>query len=121
MSQPKKPKDTITNYAIYYRLDRLGFTKLPLDIFVAYVGLQLVNRGKVVGLKRAFKIIKETKLNEKIQVPQENIIESLIYLVIWKRKLIQTFIEHPEYDVWNDEITAPLFEILKELQEIYKV
>ena len=112
MSQPKKSKDTITNYAIYYRLDRLGFTKLPLDIFLAYVGLQLVNRGKVVGLKRAFKIIKETKLNEKIQVPQENIIESLIYLVIWKRKLIQTFIEHPEYDVWNDEITAPLFEIL---------
>lgn len=124
MSQQKKQKVNITNREIYSRLNRLGWTELPSDIFLAYLGLQLVNKGSVIDIDRAMKIIHDTHLDEKMHstaIPCENIVEGLIYMTVYKRELISRFLDNPEFEVWEDELTGPLFDILKDLSEVYKL
>lgn len=124
MSRRKKQKETITNLQILSRLDRLGFLNIKPDIFLAFVGLNLVARGKVVTAQRAASIIKKSHLNLKLKaggMPTENILEGLIYMVVYKRELLNDFFTHREYPVWNDEVVGPIFDILYELSRIYKI
>lgn len=124
MSTQKRPNETITNRQIYERLMRLGWKKCPVEFLISFIGLHLVNKGKVISLSRAVVIIKQSKLDQKLiknKFPVTNIIESLIYLVIYKQKLIDEFIEHKEYPVWQDEIIGPIFDILEQLRSIYRV
>lgn len=124
MSQHKKQKETTTNLQILSRLDRLGFLDIKPDIFLAFVGLNLVARGKVVTAQRAASIIKKSKLNLKLKAsgaPVENILEGLIYIVIYKRELLNDFFTHREYPIWDDEVVGPIFDILYELSRIYKI
>lgn len=124
MSRQKKQKETTTNLQILSRLDRLGFLDIKPDIFLAFVGLNLVARGKVITAQRAASIIKKSKLNLKLKAsgaPVENILEGLIYIVIYKRELLNEFFTHREYPVWEDEVVGPIFDILYELSRIYKI
>ena len=124
MSRQKKQKETTTNLQILSRLDRLGFLDIKPDIFLAFVGLNLVARGKVITAQSAASIIKKSKLNLKLKAsgaPVENILEGLIYIVIYKRELLNDFFTHREYPVWDDEVVGPIFDILYELSRIYKI
>lgn len=127
MSQPKKPKENITNRKLMMRLLRLPMVKhLRVSEIVAYLGLILVNKGQPIALGKGLRIIKKNKLDLKIEVnsyiPTENILEALIHLVIYKRELINQFIEHEnDYPVWEDEVAAPLLDIMKTISKIYKV
>lgn len=126
MSQQKSKKVSITNYQILARLKRLPLvSRLSVNEFIAYVGLQLCNKGNVVGVERAIKIIHQAKLHLKIEtnsaIPTSNILQAMIYLVIYKRKLLNHYFEHKEYPVWEDEITAPIFDILEQLSKIYLI
>lgn len=126
MSQPKKQKVNITNQQLLFRLMRLDVAcKIPIDVFIAYVGLQLVNHGKVVAFSKAMKIIKKSKLNNTIKyksgIPCENILEALIHLTIFKRKLVKEIIDNEAAEIWDDELAAPIFDIMKDIMEIYKI
>jgi len=109
------------------RLLRLPMVKhLRVSEIVAYLGLILVNKGQPIALGKGLRIIKKNKLDLKIEVnsyiPTENILEALIHLVIYKRELINQFIEHEnDYPVWEDEVAAPLLDIMKTISKIYKV
>lgn len=127
MSQPKKPKQSITNRKLMMRLRRLPMVNhLRVSEIIAYLGLILVNKGNPIPLGKGLRIIKKSKLDLKIEgnsyIPCGNILDAMIHLVIYKRKLINKFIEHEnDYPVWDDEIAAPLLDILKTISEIYKV
>lgn len=127
MSQPKKPKESITNRRLMMRLLRLPMVKhLRVSEIIAYLGLILVNKGQPIALGKGLRIIKKNKLDLKIEansyIPTENILEALIHLVIYKRELINKFIEHEnDYPVWEDEVAAPLLDIMKTISKIYKV
>ena len=126
MSQPKKQKVNITNQQLLFRLMRLDIARrVPIDVFIAYIGLQLVNHGKVVPFSKAIKVIKKSKLNNTVKyksgIPCENILEALIYLVIFKRKLVKEIIDNEAAEIWDDELAAPIFDIMKDIMEIYKI
>lgn len=124
MSQRKKQKVTITDMEILNRLERLGFTLIRPDMFLAFVGLQLVANGRAIPVERAANIIKKSKLNLKLRAggcPVDNILEGLVYITIYKRELLQKFFDNKELEVWQNEITAPIFDILEELSRIYKI
>lgn len=127
MSQRKKPKQSITNRKLMMRLYRLPMVKhLRVSEIIAYLGLILVNKGNPIPLGKGLRIVKKSKLDLKIEsnsyIPCGNILDAMIHLVIYKRELINKFIEHEnDYPVWEDEIAAPLLDILKTISEIYKV
>lgn len=126
MSQQKKSRQNITNAQLLFRLERLAVVRqLRVATLIAYIGLNLVNKGKVVPIGKGLKIIKNYKLDLKfennINIPCVNVLEALIHLVIYKRKLINHFIKHPEFEVWNDEVTGPLFDILEQISKIYAI
>lgn len=125
MSQQKKQEDTTTNRELYNRLRRLKWTKATPEFVIAYLGLILCGHGKQIKLARACRIIKESQLDLKIKknsiIPTENLMESLIYLVIHKRTLCEELFSNRLLPVWQDEHSAPLLDILQELSRIYKV
>lgn len=126
MSQQKKQKVNIANQQLLFRLLRLDVaSKIPIDVFIAYIGLQLVNHGKVVPFSKAIKIIKKSKLNNVVKyksgIPCENILEALIHLVIYKRKLVKEIVDNEAAEIWNDELAAPIFDIMKDIMDIYKI
>lgn len=131
MSTPKKHEVTtikpMSNRQLLFRLKRLPIThQMKIETFIAYVGLQMVNHGKVVDYERAMKIIKKCHLDEKLTevspIPCNNILEAMIFLVVFKRKLLEReFFNNPELDVWNDELTAPIFDIMYEISKVYKI
>lgn len=126
MSQQKSKKVSITNYQILARLKRLPLvSRLSVNEFIAYVGLQLCNKGNVVGVERAIKIIHQAKLHLKIEtnsaIPTSNILQAMVHLVIYKRELLQSFFDNPDLPVWKDESTAPIFDIMQQIAGIYKI
>lgn len=125
MSQQKKQENTTTNKELYNRLRRLKWTKATPEFVIAYLGLILCAHGKPIKLARACRIIKESQLDLKIKknsvIPTENLMESLIYLVIHKRTLCEELFSNRILPVWQDEHSAPLLDILQELSRIYKV
>ena len=126
MSQPKKQKVNITNQQLLFRLMRLDIARrVPIDVFIAYIGLQPVNHGKVVPFSKAIKVIKKSKLNNTVKyksgIPCENILEALIHLVIFKRKLVKEIVDNEAAEIWDDELAAPIFDIMKDIMEIYKI
>lgn len=126
MSQQKKSNQNITNAQLLFRLKRLAIVRqFKVSTLIAYIGLNLVNKGKVVPVSQGLKIIKKSKLDLKIEnninIPCVNVLDAMIHLVIYKRKLINHFIKHPEYEVWEDEVTGPLFDILEQISKIYKI
>lgn len=127
MSQQKKPRLSITNRIIMLRLLRLPIVKhLKVSEIIAYLGLILVSKGQPIALGKALRIIKKSKLDLKIEansyIPCENILDALIHLVIYKRELFNTFLEHEDdFPVWEDEVAAPLLDIMKTISEIYKI
>jgi hypothetical protein len=126
MSQQKKSNQNITNAQLLFRLKRLAIVRqFKVSTLIAYIGLNLVNKGKVVPVSQGLKIIKKSKLDLKIEnninIPCVNVLDAMIHLVIYKRKLINHFIKHSEYEVWEDEVTGPLFDILEQISKIYKI
>lgn len=125
MSTQKKQKEIITNQQLFLRLHRLPIVKqLPVDDFAAFIGLHLVNHGNVIPVAKALRIIHKSKLNKKIKhngIPCVNHLEALIYITIYKRKLVTEIVTDEDADIWNDEITAPLFDMMKTIMEIYKI
>lgn len=127
MSQQKKPRLSITNRIIMLRLLRLPIVKhLKVSEIIAYLGLILVSKGQPIALGKALRIIKKSKLDLKIEansyIPCENILDALIHLVIYKRELFNQFLKHEDdYPVWEDEVAAPLLDIMKIISEIYKI
>lgn len=127
MSQQKKPRLSITNRIIMLRLLRLPIVKhLKVSEIIAYLGLILVSKGQPIALGKALRIIKKSKLDLKIEansyIPCENILDALIHLVIYKRELFNQFLKHEDdYPVWEDEVAAPLLDIMKTISEIYKI
>ena len=126
MSTPKNQNQNIINAKQLFRLKRLPIAQqLPVNKIVAYLGLLLVNKGKTIPVATALRIIKQNKLDLKIEansaIPTVNLLEALIHLVIYKRELLQTFFEHKEFEIWDDEVAGPLFDIMEELSEIYRL
>ena len=127
MSHQKKQKLNITNTQLMFRLKRLPIINhLKVSEIIAYIGLILVNKGNVIPLGKGLRIIKKSKLDLKIEansyIPCENILDALIHLVIYKRELFNTFIEHEsDYPVGEDEVVAPILDIMKTISKIYKV
>lgn len=126
MSQQMKQENTITNQQLLYRLHRLPIVQqCKVSEILAYIGLQLVNKGKALPIGQALRIVRQSKLDKKIAhnvyLPCVNILEGLICMVIYKRKLLNKFFAHPDYEVWNDEHAAPLFDIMFELSKVYKI
>lgn len=126
MSQQKKLENIITNRLLLSRLLRLPIVKtLPVSKVVAYIGLLLVNKGKIITLPQALRIIHHSKLDWKIEnkscIPCTNILEALIYLVICKRKLLKYFFTHPDLPVWSYEHSAPLFDIMEDISKKYQL
>lgn len=126
MSQPKKQKVNITNRQLLSRLKRLPIVQqLTVPELLAYIGLLLVNKGNPIPLGQGIRIVKHSKLDKKIEynlhMPCSNVLEALIHLVILKRKLIVKFISNPTLEIWEDETAAPLFDIMKQISDIYKV
>ena len=54
-------------------------------------------------------------------IPCENILEALIHLVIYKRKLVKEIVDNEAAEIWDDELAAPIFDIMKDIMEIYKI
>lgn len=124
MSPRKKQKDIITNRQLYERLYRLGWHKVKPAVFLAYVALQLVNKGDVVPMPKAVRCIKKYNMDKtlgKIGVPTINMLEGLIYITIYKRELCKTFIDNPKLPIWEDQLTAPIFDIIKDIMKVYKL
>lgn len=126
MSQQKKQKVNITNRQLLSRLKRLPIVQqLNVSEFLAFIGLLLVNKGQPLTIAQGYRIIKHSKLDIKIEynmhIPCTNYLEALIHLVILKRKLIIKFIKNEKLPIWEDETTAPLFDIMKQITEVYKV
>lgn len=126
MSQQKKSNQNITNAQLLFRLQRLAIVRqFKVSTLIAYIGLNLVNKGKVVPVSQGLRIIKKSKLDLKIanniNIPCINVLDAMIHLVIYKRELINHFIKHPKYEVWEDEVTGPLFDILEQISKIYKI
>ena len=125
MSQQKKPEDIITNIKIYNRLCRLGWHKAKPEFITAYLGLIICNQGKAISLSKATKIIKNSKLDLKLvkanNIPFVNIVETLIFLLIYKRPLFEIIFSDRTLPIWQDEIAAPLLDIMYDISRIYKV
>ena len=128
MPTPKKPKE-ITNSKKeqwMYRLQRLPIVQqYRVSTVIAYIGLQMCNKGKAVEFNRAMKIVLKSKLHLKIEsnsaIPCNNILKAMIHLAIYKRELLTKFYNNEDLEVWRDETAAPLFDILKEINEVYKI
>lgn len=126
MSTQQKQESTITNRQIHNRLTRLSIThQLNIEEFIAYIGLQLVSKGNVVPFSKAIRVVKQSKLDKKIKansaIPCNNFTEALIHLVIYKRKLLKFFFENEELEIWNNEVTAPIFDLMFEISKVYKI
>ena len=126
MSQQKKQKVNITNRKLLNRLLRLAIVKaLPVEKVIAYIGLLLVNKGNIITVPRALRIIEHSKLDLKIKVnsaiPCDNILDALIHLVVYKRKLLRFFFTNQNLPVWNYEHSGPLFDTMYDISKIYKI
>lgn len=126
MSQQKKPNDTISNQRLLNRLYRLDIVKnYPVEVVIAYIGLNLVNKGKAVGLARGLKIIQKSNLHKKIEansaIPCVNILEAMIHLVIYKRQLFEKLFSDDKLEVWSDETIAPLLDIAFDISKEYLI
>lgn len=126
MSQQKKQKVNITNRKLLNRLLRLAIVKaLPVEKVIAYIGLLLVNKGNIITVPQALRIIEHSKLHLKIKVnsaiPCDNILDALIHLVVYKRKLLEYYFANQDLPVWNYEHSAPLFDIMYDISRIYKI
>lgn len=126
MSQQKKQKVNITNRKLLNRLLRLAIVKaLPVEKVIAYIGLLLVNKGNIITVPQALRIIEHSKLDLKIKVnsaiPCDNILDALIHLVVYKRKLLRFFFTNQNLPVWNYEHSGPLFDTMYDISKIYKV
>lgn len=126
MSQQKKQKVNITNRKLLNRLLRLAIVKaLPVEKVIAYIGLLLVNKGNIITVPQALRIIEHSKLHLKIKVnsaiPCDNILDALIHLVVYKRKLLEYYFTNQDLPVWNYEHSAPLFDIMYDISRIYKI
>lgn len=126
MSQQKKQKVNITNRKLLSRLLRLDIVKaLPVEKVIAYIGLLLVNKGNIITVPQALRIIEHSKLHLKIKansaIPCDNILDALIHLVVYKRKLLKFFFTNQNLPVWNYEYSGPLFDIMYDISKIYKI
>ena len=126
MSKQKKQKNTITNRQLLSRLKRLPLVaQLSISELIAYIGIILVSKGKSIAMPKALRIIHASKLHKQIEtnlyIPCTNVLEALICTAIYKRKLVLHFINHPEYEVWDDEYAAPLLDIMKDILSVYRV
>lgn len=126
MSQQKKQKVNITNRKLLNRLLRLAIVKaLPVEKVIAYIGLLLVNKGNIITVPQALRIIEHSKLHLKIKansaIPCDNILDALIHLVVYKRKLLKFFFTNQNLPVWNYEPSGPLFDIMYDISKIYKI
>lgn len=126
MSQQKKQKVNITNRQLLQRLRRLPITtQCSIPEILAYIGLLLVNKGKRLSLPQALRIIHNSKLHTRIikslHIPTLNILESLIWLSICKRDLLKQFFKHQEYEIWDDEVAAPLFDVMYDILRKYQI
>lgn len=126
MSRRKKQKNIITSRQFLERLYRLQVVKtLSIPKLVAYIGLNLVNKGNPVPVAKALKIIGKSKLDKKLIagkiIPLENVLESIIFIVILKRELLKSFFDDKDLPIWSDENIAPILDIMQELSEIYKI
>ena len=126
MSRQKKQKNIITSRQFLERLYRLQVVKtLPIPKLVAYIGLNLVNKGNPVPVAKALKIIGISKLDKKLIagkiIPLENVLESVIFIVLLKRELLKSFFDNKDLPIWSDENIAPILDIMQELSEIYKI
>lgn len=126
MSQQKKQKVNITNRKLLNRLLRLAIVKaLSVEKVVAYIGLLLVNKGNLITVPQALRIIEHSKLDLKIRansaIPCNNILDAMIHLVVYKRKLLKFFFTNQNLPVWNYEHSGPLFDIMHDISKIYKI
>lgn len=128
MPQPEKRNDnTMSNNERWmYRLQRLPIVKqYKVSSVIAFIGLLLVNKGRAISIERGMKIVKQSKLNLKIEgnsaIPCVNIVQAMIALVIYKRQLLEKFFANQELEIWNDEVAAPLFDIMYEISKVYKI
>lgn len=126
MSQQKKQKVNITNYLLLSRLLRLDIVKaLPVEKVIAYIGLLLVNKGNLITVPQALRVIEHSKLDLKIKansaIPCNNILDAIIHLVVYKRKLLKFFFTNQNLPVWNYEHSGPLFDIMYDISNIYKI
>lgn len=126
MSTHKKQKTTITKLLILNRLRRLPIVqRLSVPEFVAFVALLLVHKGKPIELEYGIRVIHRFKLHHKLEcnsaIPTVNALEALIHIVVYKRKVLNHYFEHKEYPIWEDEIAAPIFDILEQLSKIYLI
>lgn len=126
MSRQKKQKNTITSRQFLERLYRLQVVKaLSIPKLIAYIGLNLVNKGNPIPVAKALKVIGKSKLDKKLIagkiIPLENVLESIIFIVILKRELLKSFFDNKDLPIWSDENIAPILDIMQELSEIYKI
>lgn len=126
MSQQKKQKVNITNRKLLSRVLRLDIVKaLPVEKVIAYLGLLLVNKGNIITVPQALRIIEHSKLHLKIKansaIPCDNILDALIHLVVYKRKLLKYFFTNQALPVWNYEHSGPLFDTMYDISKIYKI
>lgn len=126
MSQQKKQKVNITNRKLLSRVLRLDIVKaLPVEKVIAYIGLLLVNKGNIITVPQALRIIEHSKLHLKIKansaIPCNNILDAIIHLVVYKRKLLEYYFANQDLPVWNYEHSAPLFDIMYDISRIYKI
>lgn len=126
MSQQRKQKVNITNRKLLNRLLRLDIVKaLPVEKVIAYIGLLLVNKGNLITVPQALRIIEHSKLDLKIKansaIPCNNILDAIIHLVVYKRKLLKIFLTNQNLPVWNYEHSGPLFDIMLDISKIYKI
>lgn len=126
MSEPRKQNDIITNQQLLYRLKRLSIVqRLTVPEVLAFLGLNLVNKGRPVKLQRAIKIIHTSNLDKQIEhnihIPTNNILNAMIHLVIFKRQLFEYFLKHPDLPVWDDPDVSPLFDIMHEIAKVYRI
>lgn len=126
MSQQKRQKVNITNYLLLNRLLRLNIVKaLSVEKVVAYIGLLLVNKGNLITVPQALRIIEHSKLDLKISansaIPCNNILDAIIHLVVYKRKLLKFFFTNQNLPVWNYEHSGLLFDIMYDISKIYKI
>ena len=126
MSRQKKQKNITTDRQFLERLYRLQVVKtLSIPKLVAYIGLNLVNKGKPVSVAKALKLIGISKLDKKLIagkiIPLENVLESIIFIVLLKRELLKSFFDNKDLPIWSDENIAPILDIMQEISEIFKI